>query len=245
LGAIGAVPIVVAFTIVAPRLPAVWRGPAFVVITMAPFLIIGVLSRSTLWVLIVWLAPLVAVHVAILVGVSGAILSVAWILAVFWVGGMMLSEPFSLAVLRTVDGAFQLLVEAGLGGERRRTYREFRRAVSWTGKQEADVRQLADVERATQVLRETGARIAALHPPNLRWAGMLRAAAKSFVDYAEMLEGTQPLDMEQARALLDRRDKLIQHVLRSDSVPYRILTFIPGSLFSRLRSSAAKSDHSK
>jgi hypothetical protein len=140
-----------------------------------------------------------------------------------------------------MDGAFQRLVEAGLGGEKRRAYREFRRAVSWSGTQEADVRQLADVGRATDVLRETGARIAAVHPPNLRWAGMLRAAAKSFVDYAEMLEGTQPLDIEQARALLDRRDELIQQVLRADSVPYRILTFIPGSLFSRLRSRSAKS----
>lgn len=85
LGAIGAVPIVVAFTIVEPRLPAALQGPAFMVITMAPFLIIGLLSRSTLWVLIVWLAPIVALDVALLVGAGGVVLLIGWILAMFWV----------------------------------------------------------------------------------------------------------------------------------------------------------------
>jgi hypothetical protein len=240
LGAVGAIPIVVAFTVIEPRLPVAWQGPAFVAITIVPLLIIGLLSRSTTWVLLVWLAPIIATYLAFLLGVSRAVLTFGWIFAALWVGGMMLYEPFSRAVVRTVDPAFQRLVEAGLSSERRRSYREFRRAVSWTPDQTAAVRQLDDVWRATEVLRETGARISSVQPPDLRWAAMLRAAAKSFLVYAEMRGGARPLDMDEAKALLDRRDDLIGQLLRADSVPYRILTFVPGSLFSRLRSTSAR-----
>lgn len=214
------------------ELPAPW-GTAYPVLAIIPFLVIGFLSKVNTWTLLVWLLPLVALQVAFLTGMRGPVLVAFSVLVLVWVSGLMLYESFSHAVFRAVDGLFQLMVVAGLNREERDAYRAFRLVSSWTDEEAEGARQLEDIARTARSFDAPGVRISALRPPDKRWAEVFEASAASFLRGAEMFESGQPVDYEALSKMVARRQELIHRLLRDRSLPYRILTFAPGSLLRR------------
>jgi hypothetical protein len=227
------VPIVVALWFVLDQLPSPWVKTVFPVLALAPFLVIGLLSKANVWALVVWLAPLVALEVMFVAGARGSVLVVGSVLAFGWVVGIMFWESFQTAVFRALAGAFQLFVMAGLSRQKRKAYRELRMASLWTDEQMGDARQLDDTARTVRAFREPGRQISALRPPDERWAQVFEAAAASFLRGADMLESGQPVDYAALNQLVQRRQELIHQLLSDESIPYRVLTFVPGSLFRR------------
>jgi hypothetical protein len=227
-----AAPLGVGFWFVLRQLPAPW-DTAYPVLAILPLLVIGLLSKSNVWTLLVWLIPLVALQLLFVAGVRGFVLASGSVMVLAWVAGLMFFESFSAAVFRALEGVFQSMVMGGLSRQKRDAYRGFRGASLWTAKQREDAGQLADIARTVRAFREPGLRIGALSPPDPRWAEVFEASAVSFLRAAEMFESGQPVDYEAVNQMVVRRQQLIHLLLRDESLPYRILTFVPGSLLRR------------
>jgi hypothetical protein len=227
-----AAPLGVGVWYVVRELPAPW-DTAYPVLAIIPFLVIGLLSQSNLWTLLIWLLPLVALQLVFIAGVRGPARVACSVLVVVWVSGLMMFESFFAAVLRASDGLFQFLVATGLSPDERDAYRAFRRVSSWTEEEVEDAQQLQDIARTARAFRAPGLRINALNPPGERWAEAFDASAASFLRGAEMFESGQPVDYEALSRMIARRQEMIHQLLRDESLPYRILTFIPGSLLRR------------
>jgi len=228
-----AVPLVAFLWFILDRVPGPWQTPVFLLLSIVPFVLIGLLSRSTLWVLIVWLSPLVVVHVAFIAYGNSLPLTLAWVFVVIWTGGMMLYESFGNAVFGAASPVFNWLIEAGLNGQKRKAYRAYRQALYRNREQREAAHQLDDIDRTIGAFREMAVRLKRVHAPDQRWAELLEAAVAAPHEYAEMLAGRRPMDYDEANRLAARRQELVHRLLRDESIPYRLLTFVPASMLAR------------
>jgi hypothetical protein len=223
-----ALPISVGVYVVLGAVSAAWRIALLVPLSIGPLLVIGYLSRSTVWVLVVWLTPLVALDIALLLGANDlTVLGVASLLVLIWTGAIMLYESFGNAVFGALDGVVTRLADTGLSPSSRATYRELRRAWQRTHTKRLALREPGNLTSSIRALRDTGLRVRGVPAPDARWAEVIEASAASFLQYADMLEGGRQLDFDAAERLLDRRKRLIHALLRDESLPYRVLTYVP------------------
>jgi hypothetical protein len=211
-----------------PRtVPRPWLPPIWGLMAVGPVLGIGIASRSTVWQLLVWLGPLVIAWAIFWAGVRWIAGNAALVLAFVWVVGLMWSKRFGDAVSPAIDGVFQWLVLAGLPASKRKAYRDLRRAMRPTRQERRDQAQLDDPALTIQAFRDQGMRIRAVEVANGRWSEVREAAAAPALQYADMLEGKQTLDYDVANSLVVRKNELMKDLLRHESLPYRILSYVP------------------
>jgi hypothetical protein len=228
-----AVPVVAVLWFILDRVSGPWQTPVFLLLSIVPFVLVGLLSRSTLWALIVWLAPLVVVNFAFIALGNSPPLTVAWVVVVIWTGGIMLYESFGNAVFRAASPVFNWLIEAGLNREKRKAFRAYRQALYRNREQREAAQQLDDIDRTIGALGETALNLKQVPAPDKRWAELFEAAVAPVHEYAEMLAGHRPMDYDEANRLVARRQEIVHRLLRDESIPYRVLTFVPASMLAR------------
>lgn len=227
----------IAIALMVPVFAAEWlflravAAPWDVLLLYLPFLVglvaIGVLSKSNVWVFLVWLGPLVVLQVLWLAGFRNVFVSAGLVLATVWLGGIMLYERFGKAAFDLVGGAHTWLSAIGLPAPKRKAYRDLRRAMLGTSQQRGDQLQLVDLPKTVRAFREYAQRVEALVPPDERWAEVYGAIAGTAAVYADMLEGKWALDYDETNALSERGRQLLDEVLRDESPTYRFLTYVP------------------
>jgi hypothetical protein len=153
--------------------------------------------------------------------VSGLVVTVVWAVR------PMFFERVSAVVFGSVAGPFKWLTLAGLPARKRAALQSLWDAMRPTDRDRRDQRQLDDAAHTIKGIRDSGLRIQALEPPDDRWVEVFKAAAAASLEYANMLEGKRSLDYEEAKLLVEHRNRLIRELLRHESLPYRILTYTP------------------
>jgi hypothetical protein len=221
------VPLVGVAWFVLENVPAPWNLMLATVAMFAPLIAIGLAGKSNMWQLLVWLAPMTILQLVWLAGFRPWFVSVGWILAFVWTGGIMLYERFGNAAFRLVSRAHLWLTALGLPARKRVPYFELQRAWRPTPEEWRDRQQLEDRPRTVRSFRAVAERIDNLVPPDERWAAVYDAIRSSHSIYADMLEGKRPLDYDEARSVVDRGNQLLDGVLRDESPTYRFLTYVP------------------
>jgi len=225
-----AVPYLAAFLVVTRVLPGPWSLVIAYLMVFAPPLIVGILSRSTLWSMIVWLGP-----AAIALGIAAAgmriiVVQVALVLTFAWTVGLMFSQRLSDLVMSSFEHPLEWLALAGPSVRWRGAYRDLLTASRRTVLERDAPADFDETARSVWYFREQARRIHALQPPDDAWAEVFNAAAAPARAYADMLEGKRPMDYDEFHRLVVHRNKLLQELLRRESFVLRILMYTPPPL---------------
>jgi len=226
LAALLAVPVLGIFVLLQRSLP----GPVFVllllILGLGPLFAIAVFSRTSIWWTLIWLGPITAAYFACLFldrPLHPAVI-LATFLAVIWATGIAFFPSFSDRVLRPFHRLLAWLTAISLPASGRQAYRQYRAAHSRTPAEKADAHQLDDLARTAAVFQATANRIGRIDAPDDRWADVFRVSVDMFAGYAEMLDGRRQMDIEEVKAISERREALLHALLRQDSWLYRILS---------------------
>jgi hypothetical protein len=179
--------IVVAWIFVFPKLPAplFHFAPA---LGLATFLVIGFLSRSSLWALIVWLLPWSVVTLASIAGAHGTLFAVFTVCAFAYSAVLMMYDwPYRWVNLAT-GWLWRALAEAGLSRREREVHRRLRRARFLTPDEHRLATQGDDRQSMAQALRAPGDRVLAIDPPDEEWANVLKAIAAPMIELSRAVE---------------------------------------------------------
>jgi len=222
-----AVPVVVAEWLFLRALPEPWNVLLLSLPWLVGLIVIGVHSKSNIWALLVWLGPFVVLDLVWLAGFRNGLAAAGLVLALVWIGGIMLSERFGKAAYGWVGGAHAWLTALGLPPAKRKAYGELRRALRVSAQERRDRQQLDDLPRTVRAIRNVASRVEILVPPDDRWAEVYAALAAPSAVYADMLEGKRALDYDEANAVSGRGRQLLDELLRDESPTYRFLTYVP------------------
>ena len=225
VGALGAIPLAAVLAVVIYLLPTALQRPALVLASLSFWVVIWLVDRVPVSAIASWLVPALAViGLAHLAGSPAAFYGT--LVAVVVVIGLMSMYDWARRPWARYCSLIQRwLISRTLPQSDRRAHDALMRAKRLDRGVRLIAHELDDLPATARVFRDLAERILATDALDEEWRAVIRATAEPGLAYADMLDGTRPLDYDLVRELARRRDEAFARLLNARSRTYGWLTY--------------------